>query len=97
MDQDDKKAFNDLCIDFDESMKRTLNILSEIFSLVDSLKRVVKVEELPKTTGRKRVMKKEKKVVAPTPDIITLNADAPIADHHSGDKGKGEIEFIKLE
>jgi hypothetical protein len=78
-------------------MKRTLNILSEIFSLVDSLKRVVKLEELPKMTGRKRVMKKEKKVGAMTPDILTLNSDAPIADHHSGDKGKGEIEFVKLE
>lgn len=94
MDQDNKKIYSDLCIDFDQSMKRTLDILSEIFSLVHSINRV---EELPKKTGRKRVMKKEKRGYAMTSDILTLNANAPIADHHSGDKGKGEIEFVKLE
>ena len=94
MDQDNKKIYSDLCIDFDQSMKRTLDILSEIFSLVHSINRV---EELPKKTGRKRVMKKVKKELTMTSDILTLNANAPIADHHSGDKGKGEIEFVKLE
>jgi len=99
MDEDQRKAFNDMCCQFDESMKQTLDILSEIFAL--HLKHGVKVEETPKKTVKKRQPRKAKtdvkKEITMTSDILTLNENAPIAAHHSGDKGKGKIEFVELE
>ena len=54
-----------------------------------------------KKNVKKRAPKKaktvEKKEVSFTEDILTLNVDAPVAPHHSGDKGKGQIEFDTLE
>ena len=79
-------------LDFDTSLK------------VDKTKKseeTKKSEDTPKKTVKKRAPKKaktaEKKEVSFTEDILTLNVDAPVAPHHSGDKGKGLIEFDTLE
>ena len=93
-----KKTFKELCNDVEESMKHTLSILNDVSLKVDKTK---KSEDTPKKTVKKRAPKKaktaEKKEVSFTEDILTLNVDAPVAPHHSGDKGKGLIEFDTLE
>ena len=104
-----KKTFKELCNDVEESMKHTLSILNDVFDRAfdldfdTSLKvdKTKKSEDTPKKTVKKRAPKKaktaEKKEVSFTEDILTLNVDAPVAPHHSGDKGKGLIEFDTLE
>ena len=104
-----KKTFKELCNDVEESMKHTLSILNDVFDRAfdldfdTSLKvdKTKKSEDTPKKTVKKRAPKKaktvEKKEVSFTEDILTLNVDAPVAPHHSGDKGKGQIEFDTLE
>jgi hypothetical protein len=104
-----KKTFKELCNDVEESMKHTLSILNDVFDRAfdldfdTSLKvdKTKKSEDTPKKTVKKRAPKKaktvEKKEVSFTKDILTLNVDAPVAPHHSGDKGKGLIEFDTLE
>lgn len=104
-----KKTFKELCNDVEESMKHTLSILNDVFDRAfdldfdTSLKvdKNKKSEDTPKKTVKKRAPKKaktaEKKEVSFTEDILTLNVDAPVAPHHSGDKGKGQIEFDTLE
>ena len=104
-----KKTFRELCNDVEESMKHTLSILNDVFDRAfdldfdTSLKvdKTKKSEDTPKKTVKKRAPKKaktaEKKEVSFTEDILTLNVDAPVAPHHSGDKGKGLIEFDTLE
>ena len=104
-----KKTFKELCDDVEESMKHTLSILNDVFDRAfdldfdTSLKvdKTKKSEDTPKKTVKKRAPKKaktaEKKEVSFTEDILTLNVDAPVAPHHSGDKGKGLIEFDTLE
>jgi hypothetical protein len=80
-------------LDFDTTLKK-----SEKTKKVED---TTKSEETPKKTPKKRQQKKvkeiEKKEVSFTEDIITLNNNAPIAAHHSGDKGRGEILFETLE
>jgi len=98
MDEDKRKAYNELVCSFDESMKKTLNILSEIFESAHMA--TLKLEPAPKKVVKKRLPKKVKtEVNNPTEnsDILTLNVDAPIAAHHSGDKGTGQIEYSTLE
>jgi hypothetical protein len=104
-----KKTFKELCNDVEESMKHTLSILNDVFDRAfdldfdTSLKvdKTKKSEDTPKKTVKKRAPKKaktvEKKEVSFTEDILTLNVDAPVAPHNSGDKGKGQIEFDTLE
>ena len=104
-----KKTFKELCNDVEESMKHTLSILNDVFDRAfdldfdTSLKvdKTKKSEDTLKKTVKKRAPKKaktaEKKEVSFTEDILTLNVDAPVAPHHSGDKGKGQIEFDTLE
>ena len=104
-----KKTFKELCNDVEESMKHTLSILNDVFDRAfdldfdTSLKvdKTKKSEDTPKKTVKKRAPKKaktaEKNEVSFTEDILTLNVDAPVAPHHSGDKGKGQIEFDTLE
>jgi hypothetical protein len=102
-----KKTFRELCNDVEESMKHTLDILSEIFDRAagldmdktpKKLEETPKTEETPKKTVKKRAVKaKTVEKTEPTSDILTLNANAPIAEHHYGDKGKGEIDFDRLE
>ena len=101
-----------MCKEIEESMKHTLDILEEVFDRawkLDCDSTPVKSEETPTKTPKKTPKKGpgppkpikaktvEKKEVSFTEEIITLNMDAPIAAHHSGDKGCGKIDFDILE
>jgi len=100
MDENQKMALREMVCNFDESMKNAMDLMKDIFKVVDPLISE-KSEETPKKTPKKRQPKKVKtdvkKEVTLNSDILTLNVDAPIAAHHSGDKGKGQIEFVELE
>jgi len=98
MEENQKKSLREMICNFDESMKNAMDTLKDIFRVVDPLINPEKLEETPKKTVRKRGPKKvEKKEVTYQSDLLTLNVDAPIAAHHSGDKGRGQIEFTTLE
>jgi hypothetical protein len=100
MDENQKMALREMVCNFDESMKNAMDLMKDIFKVVDPLISE-KSEETPKKTVKKRQPRKAKtdvkKEITMTSDILTLNENAPIAAHHSGDKGKGKIEFVELE
>jgi len=112
--EDKRKEFKEMCKEIEESMKHTLDILSEVFDRawkLDFDSTPVKSEETknsektPKKTPKKgpgppkpiKAKTVEKKEVQEPADLLTLNVDAPIAAHHSGDKGCGKIEFENIE
>ena len=103
---DKRKEFKEMCKEIEESMKHTLDILSEVFDRawkLDFDSTPVKSEETKKSekTPKKRQPRKaktvEKKEVSFTEEITTLNMDAPVAAHHSKDRGFGKIEFENIE
>tara|TARA_R110000868_G_scaffold259624_3_gene517865 strand:- start:220 stop:648 length:429 start_codon:yes stop_codon:yes gene_type:complete len=130
-----KKTFRELCNDVEESMKHTLDILSEIYDRAAGLdmdktlkkEETPKTEETPKKTVKKRQPKKsvKKQELAPAENTLVLdeaeciaeqstflgsrfledkgkettlvlNPNAPIAEHHFGDKGKGQIDYDRI-
>ena len=99
MDEHKRKAFNELCNNVIESMNHTFGLMNAVLRFANP----EKSEETPEKVKmvKKRMPKKVKtnvvKELTMTSDILTLNANAPIADHHYGDKGKGEIDFDRLE
>ena len=86
----DKKTFRELCNDVKESIKHTLDILSEIFDRAvgldmeetPKLEETPKTEETPKKTVKKRQPKKtvKKQVVAPTENTLVLDESECIAE-----------------
>jgi hypothetical protein len=97
MNDNQKETFKQLCNAVGDSMKHTSELMTAVFTFVLPLE----MEKTPEKVKmvKKRMPRKAKTVEKkePTSDILTLNANAPIADHHYGDKGKGEIEFDRLE
>ena len=105
MDENKKKALREMICNFDESMKNAMDTLKDIFTVVDPLINPEKLEETPKKIVKKRQPRRIKRKSELSGDWrsgendapLTLNVDAPVAAHHSGDKGKGHFEFTTLE
>jgi len=105
MEENQKKGLREMICNFDESMKHAMDTLKDIFRVVDPLINPEKFEETPKKVVKKRQPKRVKRKSELSGDWrsgendapITLNVDAPIAAHHSRDKGTGQIEYTTLE
>lgn len=96
MDDKQKETFKQLCNSVGDSMKHTSELMSAVFTFVLP-NEVEKTPEKVKMVKKRMPRKVKTNVVKELEDLITLNSNAPIADHHSGDKGVGKIDFVKLE